>query len=153
MSSKLQNRHQEPVRAPVSFLRQPPGGSERLPAPCWAACTPHGTSRLTIHSSDGGFLFSLLQALVGKKKARDQKARSGVPASRGAHHLLPGFWPQTLAPAGGATGPEEDGACGDRCLRSPHLADRRAGLGQKLYVLKLSLNQKPQDSAFFVVNV
>lgn len=58
-----------------------------------------------------------------------------------------------LLRAGGVTGPEEDVACGDRCLRSPNLADRQAGLGQKLYVLKLFLNQKPQDSAFLVVNV
>lgn len=72
--------------------------------------------------------------------------------SRGARLRLPSLRPHPPA-CGSDHGAEEDIACGDSCPRSSPLADRQAGLGQKLYVLKLFLNQKPQDSADFVVVV
>lgn len=87
---------------------------------------------------------------AGGQPSASRPGRRGVYRGFGGVHAA--CLPACL-PAGWDHRVQEDRACGDSCPRSSPLADRQAGLGQKLYVLKLFLNQKPQDSTDFVVVV
>lgn len=111
-------------------------------------------------SQRAGFFFLLTASFSGKEKGWGRPKSRGQclqciylagAEERGCAFRASGL---TRLPAGRIDhGAEEDIACGDSCPRSSPLADRQAGRGQKLYVLKLFLNQKPQDSADFVVVV
>ena len=74
--SKPQNHHQESAQA-LAFRQRSPG-SEPLPTACWAVPTAQGTSRLTIRSSEGGFLLPHC-CFGGKKTAGPQKPGSSAP--------------------------------------------------------------------------